>query len=1028
MKKIYKSIKLFIVLLSVVSIKMNAQNCFSASQYPSGTVNIASTATTNITTCNFAGEYSVLNFTAAGAYNFSATGGAGNYLTITDNSNNPIGAGYALLGVVIPSVGVYRCHVSLSPGCGTDASCHNVAVSAAAFCSSASQYPSGTISIANTGITTITTCNFGGEYSVDSFTATGIYTVNATGGAGNYITVKNAAGTIIYAQGTPPLAVNIAYTGLYRIHLAVAGPTACTTDASCHTVNVTGPAPAGCAGVPAAASAVSNPSIICAGANSTLSLSTTYTAGGIAYQWYSASALAGPYTSIASATLSSYNATALTTNTFYTAVITCTNGPASATAAAVQVSVNPLPILVITPSSPSICVPGSSSVVISASGASNYTWAPSASLSSSVGASVNALPGSTTIYTITGASASGCIKTGTTTITVNIGVVMNSVTVNPASICAGGNATLMASASSPSLSYCQGTYATGTTFGDYISSVMLGTLTNTSIGLAAPYYTLYPQSLTTTTLIAGNTYTINLQAGTYTSNDMAAFIDYNQNGSLTDGGEKLGEVDNLGAAPTSTDIVFTVPLTAINGTVRLRVREMDHSTTNDIDPCAVQSSYGETEDYIVTITGGVNPILNYTWTPSTFLSSTSTGTTFANAATATTPYTVAVTNANGCSASGVITVSVNANPTVAITGTTTVCNGQPILLTAGGANTYSWSTSATTSTISDSPVTNTTYNVIGTDLNNCSNTATFAVTVNPNPTITVAGGAICAGGSFTLNPSGATTYTFSSGPVVTPTATSSYSITGTDALGCVSAGATVASVTVNATPTLVIGTSTLTVCAGNTVNIGITGASTYTWSTGANGASISPTVNATGSYSVIGDSGAGCTSTASVTITANAIPTVSAISSLSLICVGQTATLTASGAATYSWNTTATSTVITVSPTVTTSYTVTGSTNGCSSNFVVSQAVSPCTGIDAKAASSIGVLVYPNPNTGEFTIELNNGSVKNIQVMDLTGRVIISNTTSNDKIDFNINTLANGVYYIKIQSNNTVEVIKIVKQ
>ncbi|MEO6306128.1 MAG: T9SS type A sorting domain-containing protein, partial [Bacteroidia bacterium] len=64
----------------------------------------------------------------------------------------------------------------------------------------------------------------------------------------------------------------------------------------------------------------------------------------------------------------------------------------------------------------------------------------------------------------------------------------------------------------------------------------------------------------------------------------------------------------------------------------------------------------------------------------------------------------------------------------------------------------------------------------------------------------------------------------------------------------------------------------------------------------------------------------------------------------------------------------------------------------------------------------------------EFTVELNNGSAKTIQVMDLTGRIIISNATSNDKIDFNMNALANGIYYVKIQSNNSVEVIKIVKQ
>jgi hypothetical protein len=73
-------------------------------------------------------------------------------------------------------------------------------------------------------------------------------------------------------------------------------------------------------------------------------------------------------------------------------------------------------------------------------------------------------------------------------------------------------------------------------------------------------------------------------------------------------------------------------------------------------------------------------------------------------------------------------------------------------------------------------------------------------------------------------------------------------------------------------------------------------------------------------------------------------------------------------------------------------------------------------------------VVYPNPNTGLFTIELNNGSVKTIEVMDLTGRIVLTNTSSNDKIDFNISNLANGVYYVRVQSNNSVEVIKIVKQ
>ncbi|MBL7922010.1 MAG: T9SS type A sorting domain-containing protein [Bacteroidia bacterium] len=273
-----------------------------------------------------------------------------------------------------------------------------------------------------------------------------------------------------------------------------------------------------------------------------------------------------------------------------------------------------------------------------------------------------------------------------------------------------------------------------------------------------------------------------------------------------------------------------------------------------------------------------------------------------------------------------------------------------------------------------------------------------------------------------------TSYVASGNTFVSPTLTSNTTYYVLDSTSCGLSTLTPVTISVVAQPVLSIGASQTTVCAGSTVNIGITGATNYTWSTGSNSVSINPTVSATTNYSVVGVSGPGCSSTASVTITANANPTVNATTSASLICNGSPAVLTATGASTYSWNTSATTSTISVTPSVTTSYTVTGTTNGCSNTFVVSQAVSPCTGVNANAASVSGILVYPNPNTGEFTIELNNGSVKNIQVMDLTGRVIVSNTSSNDKIDFNINTLANGVYYVRIQSNNTVEVIKIIKQ
>lgn len=71
-----------------------------------------------------------------------------------------------------------------------------------------------------------------------------------------------------------------------------------------------------------------------------------------------------------------------------------------------------------------------------------------------------------------------------------------------------------------------------------------------------------------------------------------------------------------------------------------------------------------------------------------------------------------------------------------------------------------------------------------------------------SPSITINSGTICAGNSFTLSPSGAASYTYSSGSnIVTPTITSTFFITGTDTSGCVSNAPTIAQVTVIALPT-----------------------------------------------------------------------------------------------------------------------------------------------------------------------------------------------------------------------------------
>lgn len=162
-----------------------------------------------------------------------------------------------------------------------------------------------------------------------------------------------------------------------------------------------------------------------------------------------------------------------------------------------------------------------------------------------------------------------------------------------------------------------------------------------------------------------------------------------------------------------------------------------------------------------------------------------------------------------------------------------------------------------------SPNVNTSYTVTGTNLAGCvsASGALVTLTVQPAPIIQINSGVVCQGNQFTLNPSGAVSYTYSGGSaIVTPSATSSYSVIGTDSLGCVSLFAAVSQVTVEPYPLLLITSSQLTICAGESVTLSCTGAASYLWSTMQNDSSIvvSPIINTI--YTVTGTSSHGCIS------------------------------------------------------------------------------------------------------------------------------------------------------------------------
>lgn len=92
------------------------------------------------------------------------------------------------------------------------------------------------------------------------------------------------------------------------------------------------------------------------------------------------------------------------------------------------------------------------------------------------------------------------------------------------------------------------------------------------------------------------------------------------------------------------------------------------------------------------------------------------------------------TDGNGCVSSDTITINnVNTAPNVtANASSNSICAGDNVTLTGGGANSYTWNNSVLDG-IPINPSGTATYTVIGTDQFGCSNTAQVTVTVNASP-------------------------------------------------------------------------------------------------------------------------------------------------------------------------------------------------------------------------------------------------------------------------------------------------------
>lgn len=145
----------------------------------------------------------------------------------------------------------------------------------------------------------------------------------------------------------------------------------------------------------------------------------------------------------------------------------------------------------------------------------------------------------------------------------------------------------------------------------------------------------------------------------------------------------------------------------------------------------------------------------------------------------------------------------------------------------------------------------------------------------------------------------------------------------------------------------------------------------------------------------------------------------------STICFGEQieASCPEGGINNYTWNinsfyTSSVDTLNWVADTVGTfNLTLTTSNTICLKDTIISITVQLCTGID-NISNDFGILIYPNPNTGLFTIEKPKGLNKDIGVklLDITSKLIIDKVIpiGQQKIDIDITKYSKGIYYLQL--------------
>ncbi len=681
-----------------------------------------------------------------------------------------------------------------------------------------------------------------------------------------------------------------------------------------------------------------------------------------------------------------------------------------------SVTVNASPVATSVITTPVLCNAGNATVTVSATGGTpSYT-----------GTGAFTAPAGAYTYTVTDANSCSSITTGTITEPTAVAVTSSSTAI----LCNGGTSTITIAATG-------GTGAltgTGTFTQSAGTTVYTVTDANSCVGTTSVVVT-QPTAITVTptstpVLCNGGTSTVTIAAaggtgaftGTGTFTQSAGTTVY----TVTDANSCVGTASVIVTEPTmivaSSSTTAAILCNGGNGTVTVSATGGTPSytgtgafaqpagsntyTVTDANGCVATTSATLTEPAAIVVSSVETGVLCFGGTSSVTISVTG-GTpgysgqgTFVQSA-GTTTYTI--TDANACTSSLAVTVVQPAVMAATSSSTAILCNGGTSAVTVvatGGTTPYTGDGSFTQAAGT------TVYTV--TDANLC--TTTTSVTITEPTAVMVmftSTPILCNGGTSSVvitamdgTPAytGEGTYTQSAGTTVY-TVTDANSCTGTASVAVTEPAAIATAQTVN-----FCGSGSLTV-----------GTSTYTTA---------------GTFTDILAAANSCDSTVTTTITITNVDATTSVSGAAITANSATGTyLWLDCNAAYAALTPSETNQI-YNSTANGSYAVQVTDNGCvdtSACVVIST-----TGIDNNGANVLSV--YPNPTMGMFNIAIANANIAElvISIVDIQGKEVFSSVDKNVNGAYNkqinLEEIAKGLYYIKMNTGTEVKIQKLIVQ